>query len=65
MKYKVLILGDTNLSNGHIGAPFMFYTRSQAELCCNEWIQQSGAVTNGYRAFLWDGSRWTLYEPIP
>jgi len=65
MKYKVLILGDTNITNGFIGAPLSFYTKSQAESCCQRWIEQGAAVTNGYRAFLWDGLSWSLYEPIP
>lgn len=60
MKYKVII--DHNSSpNFNNGVSFSFYTRASAAECCEQWRQQNA---NSY-AYLWDGSTWTYYAPVP
>jgi len=59
MKYKVM--ATVPAVAGDAGFNFSFYTRAQAEEFCNTYRAIAGA---GY-AFLWDGSTWTTYAPVP
>lgn len=59
MKYKVIFY------NNHSGAEndvplgsFSFYTKAQAVNACNLWIE----LGTFFKALLWDGSTWTLYQ---
>lgn len=62
MKYKVILW--TNLTGG--GNPdgqslAMFYTKTQALLCADQWRQ----IGPAHSAAVWDGDTWTAYNPIP
>ena len=55
MKYKVLLYDINNTPE--IGN-FSFYTKSQAESCCQLWVAENA----NYRAYLWDGNTWRKYQ---
>jgi hypothetical protein len=59
MKYKVILALDGSGETG--AASVSFYTKSQAQASATQWREQGA----GYLAYLWDGSAWTLYAPIP
>jgi len=60
MKYKVVYLFTSG--SGRAGmAESSFYTRAAAEQSAAQWREISG----NQEAFLWDGSSWTTYSPIP
>jgi hypothetical protein len=56
MKYKVLLYDGSGQGPGTV----TFYSIASALLCAQYWQQ-----TIGKTAYLWDGSTWTLYAPIP
>ena len=56
MRYKVIFYDNNNTPEN---ASFSFYTKSQAEAACSDWITRAGT----YRAWLWDGSQWIKYYP--
>ena len=59
MKYKVIYFESASGKSGATSASF--YTRNQA----TESAQQWRALGSTFYAYLWDGSSWTAYEPIP
>ena len=62
MKYKVLLMnGDAGTSGNRGSATISFYTLANAQNCCEQY-RQLGASSYAY---LWDGSTWTEYAPIP
>jgi hypothetical protein len=59
MKYKVVLYNNESAANVDTAANFTFYTYNQALLCAQEWVTL-GAL---FRALVWDGIRWTAYQP--
>ena len=59
MKYKVVLSSDGGSERGL--ATLSFYTRNQAVFAANTWRELGTSFT----AYLWDGSTWTIYAPIP
>ena len=60
MKYKVLYLYSPGGSSAGM-AEASFYTKAAAVQSADSWRQIDG---NKF-AWLWDGSTWTTYAPIP
>ena len=59
MKYKCLFFitssGKSGLTESH------FYRKTDAISACEQWREQGG----DYYAYLWNGSIWAQYFPIP
>lgn len=60
MKYKVLYQISSSGSNRGM-ASASFYTRAQANASADEWRQ----FGEQFYAYVWDGSAWVTYAPIP
>jgi hypothetical protein len=57
MRYKVWMRDTTR----DAGGSFAFYTRAQAVSFCEGFVNFSPTA----QCFLWDGSVWTEYAPVP
>ena len=62
MRYKLILIQNTSGGGNPDGMTAVsFYTRNQAVECAQSWVQENAACF----ARLWDGSSWTLYNPVP
>lgn len=61
MKYKVILYNDGSAAAVDNAGSFSFYTRSQATEFVQSWRELAGT----FGGYLWDGSTWTTYPPIP
>jgi len=58
MKYKaVLSINSSGGGNPDGVASHSFFTKAQAEQCCQAWAESADRF-----AHLWDGSQWTFYN---
>jgi len=60
MKYKVIFSRATTSSNEGM-ANAEFYVLQEAIAACDGWRQ----ISSGHTAFLFNGSDWVIYAPIP
>jgi len=59
MKYKVVLaIERTGGGNPDAAVSISFYTRNQAELACQRWVDLGTTYSNAY---LWDGNSWSIY----
>jgi hypothetical protein len=56
MKYKLILGQNATGTADDYWASFTFYTKSQAEIAAQTWIE-----TANKQAWLFDGSGWTIY----
>jgi hypothetical protein len=65
MKYKVMLYTNTSGGgNPDAAGSFSFYIKAQALVCCEQWRDLSSQYTSRV-AYLWDGSTWSEYAPVP
>jgi len=57
MKYKVILYNTSSAQDVDLSANFSFYTKSQAQSCCELWVE---LFTDRY-ALMWDGSTWRYF----
>jgi hypothetical protein len=58
MKYKVILYNTSTSSEVDTSGNFTFYTLNSAVEVAQAWA----ALAASYRAYLWDGSVWRLYQ---
>jgi hypothetical protein len=62
MKYKVILYNDGSTSSADEFGNFSFYTKASALTCVTSWREYDSDRNGGY---LFDGSTWVEYPPIP
>lgn len=58
MKFKVILFNEGDAQVVDEMANFTFYTSSQAQLCCQRWVERETAN----KAYYWNGDTWYRYE---
>ena len=60
MKYKVVFI-NTSGSGNRSSSAVSFYKLAVAQSAAEQWRE----IDISYYAYLWNGSTWTEYAPIP